>query len=123
MGVPGGSGVDTRGDQRHGTRHSHPLFFPVALSSTHTRTQRINRAYYLPPWCSGADYEALLAEAGLAAIRRDDWSASVAPFWGAVIRSALSVKGIRGLFGAGWKTIKVWVRRRKGRETGGGGGG
>jgi SAM-dependent methyltransferase len=75
---------------------------------------RINRAYYLPPWCSGADYEALLAAAGMADIRRADWSEAVAPFWGAVIRSALSVRGLRGLLGAGWKTIKVEEEERRG---------
>lgn len=68
---------------------------------------KINKAYFLPPWCSGADYERLLTSAGLADVRRADWSEAVAPFWGAVIRSALSVRGLRGLLGAGWKTIKV----------------
>ena len=82
---------------------AHPFLFSPPLSPP----QRINKAYYLPPWCSGADYEALFKAAGLTDIRRDDWSASVAPFWGAVIRSALSVRGVRGLLGAGWKTIKV----------------
>ena len=30
-----------------------------------------------------------------------------APFWGAVIKSALSTQGFSGLFKAGWTTIKV----------------
>lgn len=40
-------------------------------------------------------------------IKTADWSEEVAPFWGAVIKSAISADGIRGLFKAGWTTIKV----------------
>lgn len=40
-------------------------------------------------------------------IRIDDWSEAVSPFWGAVIKSALSTQGFAGLFKAGWTTIKV----------------
>lgn len=65
----------------------------------------INRAYYLPPWCSAADYEALLAEAGLRNVRRADWSADVAPFWGRVVASALTPRGLAGLARAGGKTM------------------
>lgn len=40
-------------------------------------------------------------------IKTADWSEEVAPFWGAVIRSAFSTDGFTGLFKAGWSTIKV----------------
>ena len=40
-------------------------------------------------------------------VRTADWSEEVAPFWGAVIRSALSAQGFAGLFKAGWTTIKA----------------
>ena len=40
-------------------------------------------------------------------IKTADWSDEVAPFWGAVIKSAMSGKGLQGLFKAGWSTIKV----------------
>ena len=40
-------------------------------------------------------------------IKTADWSEEVAPFWGAVIKSAVSADGIKGLFKAGWTTIKV----------------
>ena len=45
-------------------------------------------------------------------IKVADWSQEVAPFWGAVIKSALSTQGFSGLFKAGWTTIKVkiWLR-------------
>ena len=39
----------------------------------------------------------------------DDWSEAVSPFWGAVIRSALSAEGVMGLMKAGWTTVKVRV--------------
>lgn len=40
-------------------------------------------------------------------VKTADWSDEVAPFWNAVIQSALSKQGIQGLFKAGWTTIKV----------------
>lgn len=67
---------------------------------------QICKAYYLPQWCSINDYERLMEAKGLQDIRTADWSEEVAPFWGAVIRSALSVEGFKGLFTAGLKTIK-----------------
>ena len=50
-------------------------------------------------------------------IRVADWSEEVAPFWGAVIRSALTAEGVAGLLKAGWATIKVqrWWRGVRGR--------
>ena len=44
-------------------------------------------------------------------IKTADWSEEVAPFWGAVIRSALSAEGFSGLFKAGWTTIKACSSR------------
>lgn len=67
---------------------------------------RINRAYYLPPWCSGADYKALFEASGLTGIKVEDWSPDVAPFWGEVIKTALTPRGVVGLLRAGWGTIK-----------------
>lgn len=67
----------------------------------------ICKAYYLPKWCSVNDYEALFKENGLQGIKTADWSEEVAPFWGAVIKSALTTRGIAGLFKAGLSTLKV----------------
>jgi hypothetical protein len=39
-------------------------------------------------------------------IKTADWSDEVAPFWGEVVKSALTSEGIIGLFKAGWTTIK-----------------
>jgi tocopherol O-methyltransferase len=67
---------------------------------------RICEAYYLPPWCPPSEYAELMAAEGLEEIKTADWSEAVAPFWGAVIRKALTPRGVAGLFGAGWQTIK-----------------
>lgn len=67
---------------------------------------RICEAYYLPAWCSIADYERIMRDNGMQDIKTADWSEAVKPFWGAVIKSALSTAGIAGLFKAGWTTIK-----------------
>ncbi|KAJ1458799.1 tocopherol o-methyltransferase [Pelagophyceae sp. CCMP2097] len=48
----------------------------------------INACYYLPKWCSVADYEKQFQERGLVDVRREDWTANIAPFWPAVIKTA-----------------------------------
>ncbi|KAF6146231.1 hypothetical protein GIB67_011703 [Kingdonia uniflora] len=89
--------------------------------------RKICDSYYLPDWCSTADYVELLKSFSLQDIKSADWSKYVAPFWPAVIRSALTWKGITSLLRAvpqrppewwtclckvvrngclGWKTIK-----------------
>jgi tocopherol O-methyltransferase len=66
--------------------------------------RKINRAYYLPQWCSVQDYVDLLTEMGAKDIQRDDWSYIIAPFWKAVIRSSLNLKSIWGLLKSGFST-------------------
>lgn len=68
--------------------------------------KRICDAFYLPAWCSTADYLKLLQSQSLQDIKAADWTEYVAPFWPAVIRTALTWKGFTSLFAAGWKTIK-----------------
>ncbi|KAL9180667.1 hypothetical protein ACHAXT_011120 [Thalassiosira profunda] len=60
---------------------------------------RINRAYYLPRWCSVDDY-------GAVDIKREDWSYIIAPFWKAVIKSSLNLKSVVGLLKSGFSTIR-----------------
>eukprot|EP00640_Fibrocapsa_japonica_P003279 CAMPEP_0113935140 /NCGR_PEP_ID=MMETSP1339-20121228/2358_1 /TAXON_ID=94617 /ORGANISM="Fibrocapsa japonica" /LENGTH=316 /DNA_ID=CAMNT_0000937191 /DNA_START=229 /DNA_END=1179 /DNA_ORIENTATION=- /assembly_acc=CAM_ASM_000762 len=67
---------------------------------------RINRAYYLPDWCSVADYVTLMKAAGLEDIKRADWTEYIKPFWPAVIRSSLSFRGLRGLWRSGPRTSR-----------------
>jgi hypothetical protein len=40
-------------------------------------------------------------------IRSADWSTAVQPFWGAVIRKALTPAGAWAVVNAGWATLKV----------------
>lgn len=49
----------------------------------------INSCYYLPKWCSVADYERLFRARGMLGIRRADWTSNIAPFWPAVIKTAV----------------------------------
>ena len=72
----------------------------------------ICKAYFLPKWCSINDYEKLFKANGLQGIKTADWSEEVAPFWRAVIKSALSAQGFMGLFRAGITTIKVGMTVR-----------
>ncbi|MED6183263.1 Tocopherol O-methyltransferase, chloroplastic [Stylosanthes scabra] len=68
--------------------------------------KKICDAFYLPAWCSTADYVKLLQSLSLQDIKSEDWSPYVAPFWPAVIRSALSWRGLTSLLRSGLKTIK-----------------
>ncbi|XP_004303032.1 PREDICTED: tocopherol O-methyltransferase, chloroplastic [Fragaria vesca subsp. vesca] len=67
---------------------------------------KICNAFYLPAWCSTADYLKLLESYSLEDIKAEDWSPYVAPFWPAVIRSALTFKGFFSLLRTGTKTIR-----------------
>jgi len=68
--------------------------------------QDVCRLYHLPPWCSIGDYVKHAEAIGFEQIASADWSAAVAPFWAAVIKSALSWKSAVGLFKAGPQTLK-----------------
>lgn len=48
----------------------------------------INRCYYLPQWCSVADYNRLFRAKGMTNITTADWTDNIAPFWPAVIQTA-----------------------------------
>ena len=80
----------------------------TALTRAETRLlDRINRAYYLPQWCSGKDYVHWLQEIGGATqVQREDWSYIIAPFWKAVIQSSLNLKSLWGLVKSGPSTIR-----------------
>jgi tocopherol O-methyltransferase len=67
---------------------------------------RINRAYYLPKWCSLKDYVTEFEALGAKDIKTEDWSYVIAPFWRAVIRSSLSLKSVAGLLKSGFSTIR-----------------
>jgi len=82
---------------------------------------KINRAYYLPRWCSVDDYVSLMEERGAENVKRDDWSYTIAPFWRAVIRSSLNLKSLTGLARSGFSTIRgayAMLLMLKGFDTG-----
>uniref|UniRef100_A0A2N9HXK5 Methyltransferase type 11 domain-containing protein n=1 Tax=Fagus sylvatica TaxID=28930 RepID=A0A2N9HXK5_FAGSY len=62
---------------------------------------KICYSYYLPAWCSTADYVKLLQSLSLQDIKAEDWSLYVAPFWPAVLRSAVTWKGLTSLLRSG----------------------
>jgi tocopherol O-methyltransferase len=67
---------------------------------------RINRAYYLPKWCSVQDYVDLLKAKGATDVRREDWSYIIAPFWKAVIKSSLNLRSMLGVLKSGFTTLR-----------------
>ncbi|ONK71612.1 uncharacterized protein A4U43_C04F10480 [Asparagus officinalis] len=67
---------------------------------------KICSAYYLPDWCSAADYVKIAQSLNLQDVMTADWSENVAPFWPAVIKSALTWRGFTSLMQCGWKTIR-----------------
>jgi len=72
--------------------------------------QNIEKLYHLPPMISLHEYTILMKESGFINVHSSDWSAAVAPFWNAVLRTAISWKGIFGLIRAGVTTIKgAWA--------------
>ncbi len=78
---------------------------PPELSAGDRRMlDRIQKWYHLPPLCSPGQLEQAARGAGFREIELADWSRAVAPFWGAVIRSALDWRSLIGLFKAGAAT-------------------
>jgi len=67
---------------------------------------RINRAYYLPKWCSVKDYVDLLQAKGATDVKREDWSYIIAPFWKAVIKSSLNFRNMFGVLKSGFSTFR-----------------
>ncbi len=83
--------------------------------------ERIYRIYHLPPMNSTPDYEALARQAGFEQVETGDWSAAVAPFWQAVIYSALDWRNAALLLRTHWSTIRgAWAMRymRRGYREG-----
>ncbi|GJM36131.1 MAG: delta(24)-sterol C-methyltransferase [Saprospiraceae bacterium] len=83
---------------------------PVLSSSEQALLEKIYRWYHLPPMISIEHFNELATEVGFQQVKTADWSAAVAPFWNAVIRSALSLRSIQGLIRSGLPTIKgAWA--------------
>jgi tocopherol O-methyltransferase len=56
---------------------------------------KISKYYHLPEWVSTEDYLDIARRLGMQHVRSDDWTDSVAPFWPAVWRTALSWRGFK----------------------------
>ena len=68
---------------------------------------KISDAYYLPEWCAVSKYVALAKECGLEDVRSADWSPYIAPFWPAVVKSALVPRNLLRLLGSGLITMRA----------------
>jgi len=73
---------------------------------------KLCRLYHLPPWVPIARLATAADAAGFKAVQTDDWSAAVAPFWGAVIRESLRPRNWPGLLRSGVGTLQgAWAMR------------
>lgn len=94
---------------------------PVLAPKEQAFLKDMCNAYHLPYIISNPNYAELAKEEGFTNIHIEDWTNAVAPFWPAVVRSALSVKSFVGLMQAGWPTIRGALAMRymmRGYKTG-----
>ena len=86
---------------------------PPELSAKEQQVlEKICRLYHLPPMVERARLVEYATAAGFTEVKSVDWSRSVAPFWKAVIQTALRWSSVGGLLKAGWPTIKgAWAMR------------
>jgi tocopherol O-methyltransferase len=68
--------------------------------------KEIYRVYCLPYVIALSEYKTIAEQCGFQALKTDDWSISVAPFWDVVIDSAFSLEAATELVKAGWKAIE-----------------
>lgn len=80
---------------------------PPKLSASEQRLlHNLYRDYHLPYIISLLDYRALAEQCGFRDVQIVDWTEAVAPFWPAVVRSALRPRGLIGLWRAGRTTLR-----------------
>jgi len=84
---------------------------PPALTASEKRLLgKVCNNYKLPPFTELASYEDMAEQTGFREVQTADWSASVAPFWKAVIRSAFKGRNLAALLRTGWSTIRgAWT--------------
>lgn len=83
----------------------HPATVPLTVDEIR-HLKAIYELYHLPYVISLLEYEEIVRNLGFQNLRSGDWSIAVAPFWQAVIESALSWEGIVGVLRSGWQTIR-----------------
>ncbi|MGB3548887.1 MAG: class I SAM-dependent methyltransferase, partial [Saprospiraceae bacterium] len=99
----------------------HRTMPPELTAKEQKLLNRVQKLYHLPPMIGLAELREQAAVAGLAGLRTADWSDAVAPFWPAVIGTALTWNGITGLVRSGAGTVKgAWAMRymRRGYRQG-----
>lgn len=80
---------------------------PPAFSRSEKQLlENLYESYHLPPMMPMSQIAGFANEAGFLNLKTDNWSKSVEPFWKAVVSTALTPKGMMGLFRSGWGTIK-----------------
>lgn len=83
---------------------------PELASNEQHLLRKIYGHYHLPPMNSIAEYRQLATDAGFQQVQTADWSEAVAPFWDAVIHSALRWKSIGALLQSGGQAIRgAWA--------------
>ena len=66
--------------------------------------------YHLPPMISIGEFKGLAGAAGFQEVQTADWTAAVAPFWPAVIRSAFRLRSLAALMRSGKQAIRgAWA--------------
>lgn len=80
---------------------------PALTPDEQEHLEKIYRVYCLPYVSSLPDYVQIAEQTGFEAIRSEDWSQAVAPFWNIVIDSALTPAALVGLVQSGWTTIQA----------------
>ena len=86
---------------------------PALAFADHRVLEKLQRLYHLPPFVPLSQLRQYASQAGFQAVKTEDWSEAVAPFWKAVIQSAMRLQSIKGLMQAGWPTIKgAWAMRQ-----------
>lgn len=80
---------------------------PALTPEEQEHLEKIYRVYCLPYVISLPDYVQIAEQIGFGAVRSEDWSQAVAPFWNIVIDSALTPAALIGLVQSGWTTIQA----------------
>lgn len=72
--------------------------------------KNLEHYYHLSSMISIEKYAVLAKNNGFEDVKTDDWSEAVAPFWQAVLRSAINMDSVKGLLRSGISTLKgAWA--------------
>lgn len=86
---------------------------PPVLDKNESRLlEKVQEYYHLPPLISIGHYERIARDVGFEGIQTADWTDAVAPFWPAVVRSAMTWRSLGGLLRSGLSTVRgAWAMR------------